>query len=272
MILPTNLYEEAMRRLDELKSIADEKEMAVQKAPQGKIHTIKSRAKVQYYLREKPSDPSGKYLSKNNVSEIQKYLQKSYDEKILSIIKKEIKQLESFIKHSQNINQRIKEIYSINPNEIKQQIDPIDCMDADYIKMWLNIPYEGNAYPFLGAKYKTERGENVRSKSELNIANSLNRMGIPYKYECPLILKTKEVVYPDFTVLDVKRRREIYWEHRGMMDDREYARKAIKKLKEYNQNNIIIGDNLIITEETTNEMLGTEEIYNIIKNILVYKK
>lgn len=34
----------------------------------------------------------------------------------------------------------------------------------------------------------TDKGERVKSKSELTIANALYRSKIPYKYECPIIL------------------------------------------------------------------------------------
>ena len=88
--------------------------------------------------------------------------------------------------------------------------------------------------------------------------------GIPYKYECPKALLNGKEIYPDFTVLNVKARKEIYWEHRGMMDDREYAKQAVFKLKSLMKNGIILGDNLIITEETTANPLGTNEIETII--------
>ena len=66
------------------------------------------------------------------------------------------------------------------------------------------------------------------SKSEIILADLLNRNGIPYRYEYPVHLKGWGKVYPDFTLLDVRKRREIYWEHFGMMDDSEYAEKAIQ--------------------------------------------
>ena len=80
--------------------------------------------------------------------------------------------------------------------------------------------------------YDTKRKERVRSKSELNIANMLDSYGVPYKYECPLKLKDGKVIYPDFTVINVKSRKVIYWEHRGMMDDKNYANMAVSRIKQ----------------------------------------
>ena len=64
--------------------------------------------------------------------------------------------------------------------------------------------------------------------------------------------------------MDVKKRKEIYWEHRGMMDDREYARQAVFKMKSMMNAGIVIGKNLIITEETSANPLGTNEIDKMI--------
>lgn len=51
-----------------------------------------------------------------------------------------------------------------------------------------------------------------------------------------------------------------------MMDDRDYARQAVFKMKSLMQNGIVIGDNLIITEETSANPLGTNEINEMIKS------
>ena len=73
----------------------------------------------------------------------------------------------------------------------------------------------------------------MRSKSELNIADTLYKMEIPYKYKCPFVLMNGRTVHPDFTILDIVNRREIYWEHRGMMDDRMYLKQSVQRIKEY---------------------------------------
>ena len=56
------------------------------------------------------------------------------------------------------------------------------------------------------------------------------------------------------------------WEHRGMMDDREYVKHTVKRIREYEQNGYYLGDRLIITEETANEPLETANIDRIIKH------
>ena len=53
-----------------------------------------------------------------------------------------------------------------------------------------------------GLIHRTERGDLVRSKSELVIADKLHARGIDYAYEQPLVLPNGRTRYPDFTIAD----------------------------------------------------------------------
>ena len=142
------------------------------------------------------------------------------------------------------------------------------CTKKEYRKQGLGTELIVRAEKFLKEK-KIKIGlasstRKIRVEEELNIANLLYKNGIPYKYECPLILSTGEKIHPDFTVLDVKRRRVVYWEHRGMMDKDTYWPDAVQRVKKYGREGIILGQGLIITEETRDIVLGTSEIERII--------
>ncbi|MBR5420079.1 MAG: hypothetical protein IK115_02905 [Lachnospiraceae bacterium] len=261
----TDLYSEALRRYEELLQIKAAKEDALAVSPPGKIHIVYSRKRPQYYLRKNPREKTGEYIPKADVSKLKIYLQKSYDEKLLSLIDREIRTLEAFLRRSDDIQDKIRHIYSGRPDEIKAFTAPVDVSDDDYRKAWESIPYTGKEISDYTTFYETDRKEQVRSKSELNIANALAANGIPYKYECPLLLKSGVKLYPDFTVLNVKERKQIYWEHRGMMDDKEYAKESVMRIKTYMKNGIFIGRDLIISEETAANPLGTNEINAIIQ-------
>ena len=265
----TNLYSEARQRYSELLSIKNSKEAALEKAPPGKIHVSKTSHGVQYYLRNESTDKSGKYIHKSEKSLIKKYLQKSYDEKILRLVTMESESLKKLLFKTENVITAVQNVYSDSPAEVKELIIPIDVSDEDYAQKWLNIPYEGKVIPDLLPFFETKRKERVRSKSELNIANALADKGIPYKYECPLQLSNGAIIYPDFTVLDVKRRRVMYWEHRGMMDDKDYAKNSVQRIKTLMKEGLFIGEDLIITEETSTNPLGTNEIEAVIKRFLL---
>ncbi len=264
----TDIYSDAERRLSELEQVINDIEDYLAKAPEGKIHIVKSHGRIQYYLRKNPGDKSGRYMQKGDLVSISRYLQKSYNEKILKLLKQEAINLEKFLKCSDKYSNEIPKVYSNNFTEVKSLISPIDVDDGDYANWWLKESYDRKEIGDNVPCYETIRKERVRSKSELNIANALARFGVPYKYEHPLTLKNGMIIYPDFTVLNVKSRKEFYWEHRGMMDDREYARHSVARIKDYARDGIYTGKNLIITEETSTSPLGTNEIEAVIKAFL----
>lgn len=265
-VSPTDLYHEAQRRLDELLEIRNSLEVAIDKAPPGRIHVLKSARRTQYYLRECKSDKTGRYLPKSNPNSIKIYLQKAYNQKAIKLISTEISNLEYLLNNSNEIELEIQNLYSQEIQDIKERITPIAMSDEDYAALWLSELYVGKEFNDDTTFFETNNKERVRSKSELTIANALAKHHIPYKYERPLSLKCGTTIYPDFTVLNVKTRREIYWEHRGMMDDEYYAVRAVRRFKVMQNDDIILGKNLIITEETASNPLGTNEIEKIIQS------
>jgi len=269
LLHPTNIYEEALLRYEELSNVVREKEMEIAKAPEGKIHIIRSARRDQYYLRKNAKDVSGEYLRRSDIAKVMIYLQKYYDEKICKLLRKEMLNLERFLKDANKYNGLIKKAYSSNSEETKKLIDPLDMSDEDYAKRWLQFAYVGKEIIGETPVWITEKGERVRSKSELNIANALSKYSVPYRYECPIKLKNGIILYPDFTVLNVRKRKTYYWEHRGMMDDREYAMHAVRRTKDMAKSGIILGNNLIHTEETIGCSLGTDEIKGVIEKFLL---
>lgn len=81
--------------------------------------------------------------------------------------------------------------------------------------------------------HRTERGDLVRSKSELVIADKLHARGINYAYEQRLILGEGRVRYPDFTIADHTSGITYYWEHMGLLDDSQYRARWERKRAEY---------------------------------------
>ncbi len=262
----SNLYNCAQSRLAELNIIKSQIENELSKYPPGIIQVCSSKRNGnQFYLRASAQDKNGKYMSKKNPAKISTYLQKAYDERILKLAEQEARFIKEFIDNSAEFPQLIKSSYSAKCREIKSYLDPVDQSDEDFAEQWLSEAYNIKPISENAPIYITENNEQVRSKSELNIANMLKKYGVPYKYECPLRLKSGQTIYPDFTVLNVSQRKIMYWEHRGMMDDRDYAKHAITRCYEYTQSGIMLGRNLIITEETSAQPLGTDVIKAVIK-------
>lgn len=97
-----------------------------------------------------------------------------------------------------------------------------------------------------GLIHKTIRGELVRSKSEVIIANMLHQNNIIYEYEKDLVIDGIRKI-PDFTIDDQESGEIKYWEHCGMMNNPEYRKRWEMKKSFYEKNGIIEGENLIIT-------------------------
>lgn len=51
-----------------------------------------------------------------------------------------------------------------------------------------------------------------------------------------------------------------------MMDEKDYARNSVSRIKTYLKNGYYLGNDLIITEETSASPLGTDEIDAVINN------
>ena len=121
--------------------------------------------------------------------------------------------------------------------------------------------------------HRTARGEMVRSKSEVIIADHLANKGVSYGYEQPLTIEgvTK---YPDFTVEDLESGLTYYWEHCGMLHVPSYRRRWEEKLGWYRSHGILpheegSGENgtLIITRDEANGSIDSAQIAKLIAQV-----
>lgn len=148
-------------------------------------------------------------------------------------------------------------------------VTPVEPIWEKELAKWYDSEYHGKEFYEGIAEIVTEKGERVRSKSEKILADYFYRNNILYQYEKPLYLKGYGTVYPDFTFLSKKTRKEIYWEHEGMMDKPEYAKSAVKKIESYQRNGIHLGERLILTFETELTVLNSQIVEELVEKYLV---
>ena len=130
-------------------------------------------------------------------------------------------------------------------------------------KAWMQADYPKNTNHPETLIHPTVNGLMVRSKSESLIAIALSEHGIPFRYES--IITINNVQYaPDFSILNKRNKRIIYWEHFGLINDEQYSENMLDKIQAYNSANIILGDNLILTFENKDRPLTYEMIHRII--------
>ena len=125
--------------------------------------------------------------------------------------------------------------------------------------------------------HRTERGELVRSKSEVIIADKLHSRGIDYVYEQPFSLADGRMRYPDFTIADPIKGVTYYWEHQGMLGDTSYRARWARKRTDYLNTGMVPASEenndadavLIETSETIGGGLDSREIARIIDEVLI---
>ncbi len=239
-----NLYS----RAESLRNLIKLKEAAIKKAPKGSLKISTSHGKVQYYVYNRQKKKKKKYLSLGKSDTIRSLAQKDYDTQVLAAARDELKTLNLLIKkYSKGVAE---DIYMEMHPERKKLVIPVLLPDDEYVKQWLDDPYEKPGFSDSDPVIHDENYLRVRSKSEALISNKYYMRQIPSKYEKPLFLEGWGWVNPDFTLLNVRTRKEYIHEHLGMMDDPVYAAKNIAKINAYMRNGYFPGKNLILTFET----------------------
>ncbi|NQV87125.1 MAG: ATP-binding domain-containing protein, partial [Woeseiaceae bacterium] len=120
--------------------------------------------------------------------------------------------------------------------------------------------------------HRTRRGEAVRSKSEVIIADLLYGLGIDYQYEHKLSAPDGSFRYPDFTIEDSDTGEQIFIEHLGMLHVPTYKRTWDKKVEWYRAQSISEeggdGGLLLVTRDEPNGGIDSRRIEQRIREIL----
>ena len=235
-------------------------EKALQTSPDGRLRATNTKGCYSYYHISKENNygASGKYLPKSKPQAIKRLAQKEYYQKLSQAISKTIRQIE--IAGSAGIPAadtdysvyiyKLQNVYSRMHPAKQAMITPFIETDSQFTEKWLHQEYiPKEFYPDSPLIYANS-GIRVRSKSEKIIADKLDELSLPYLYERPFKMHSKRIVHPDFTLLDITHRRNIYYEHFGKMDDPEYSTKAVRKINEYLKSGLILGETLLVSFET----------------------
>lgn len=159
------------------------------------------------------------------------------------------------------IMKTLPEIYQHVPLDeyfLEGDINPLTWETAEYVR--------SNYHP-EALCHETPSGLLVRSKSEAMIATRLEELDIPFRYE-PVIELDGVTRSPDFEIFLKNRRRLVYWEHLGLIENAGYTMAALDKLALYGKHGIQMGENLFITYETKEKPLTFKMIDQTIDSIL----
>jgi len=247
MIKLGNAIDDIRTRYDEITWLIGDIEKNLPLYPAGRIRIQNKNNQIYYHHVEDNSDRNGIILSDKDKGLISNLIKKSYLEKVLKVARQEQLVLKKML-DDYPIN-TIEGVYSLLPQERQAMFKPVIPTDEMFLNDWINMPYTPKGFKEGTPFYTTQKGERVRSKSEQIIADRLFAAGIPYKYECPLRLKNG-IVHPDFTILRMSDRQEIYYEHLGKIGDKEYADDNVPKINRYVLSGIDLGKRLFLTMES----------------------
>jgi len=233
------------------------------KSPEGSISCARNGRNVKWYYTD--GSAGYIYLPKSQKAKAEKLALKRFHQVTLSAAQKKKEALENCIS--------VYEQQDKTTTSMLEETSPYHELILPYyeklpskVSAWAAAEYETNPEYLEHKKFHTKKGDLVRSKSEVFIADELFMHKIPYHYEEKLDLKAYGIYYPDFTICHPRSEKIIFWEHFGLMDNEEYIHKAYRKLDVYTMNGIVPTMNLIVTFETRENPLDPGMIEKVISD------
>ena len=261
MINTHDLQEELEWLEKQMDQTIRELEKLKKKVPESyRLRVAKHRDSYQYFLRTRGKEKNGTYLNKKNRDKAVNIAQMEYDKALIPVLQEAIEDLKRCMELLDNPFLHAEE--QLNPGKRALIQIPYET-DESFIARWMKQEYEPMGFNEEGPIYVTRNGLRVRSKTEILIAEMLDEFQIPFLYEKPLQLNTG-LVRPDFTLLNLRERSEVYWEHFGMMDDPEYLAHALRKLRSYENSGFYQPDSVVWTFETGFYPINTVDLRGMI--------
>ena len=246
-------------RYDLIAATIENIEKKLKVLPEGRIVVRRQNGNVYYYFA-KPKTKD-RYLTKADSALISQLLQKRYLKEVLKAAKNELAVLSKMMSlYPEDLPE---ELYKKLPEELRTGVEPVILGNEQDAREWMNEPFIGKPFKDDAPVYKTIKGERVRSKSEVMIADRMFFRGVPYKYECPIMIDG-QVIHPDFSIKRMSDNKLIYHEHCGRMDDPEYVNDLVERVNLYNQAGIMQGDRLTFSFETADKPLDNRVIDRLI--------
>jgi hypothetical protein len=132
----------------------------------------------------------------------------------------------------------------------------------------------GDRYLEARLIHRSSKGEPMRSKSEVIIADQLAAAGIDYEYETKFVGTDGKMRIPDFTIVDDDSGKTYYWEHCGMLGDSGYAKKWTLKKEWYRAQGVLPHEEgggergtLIETEDDAHGGISSQAIKELIESL-----
>ena len=251
---------------NELESLLRSKVISRFTALKGTINFKTQNGAIRFFRYEKRKC---KYLKKEDKKEITDLCTKHYVTRLKDAASKELEQINSCLEIlDDGDSSDVDKTYGELPDCIKENTSPSIFTDEGYARRWQEESFN-TKWDMKNRIHETPGGDKVRSKSEWMIACLLTQAGIPYRYEAELDLDLGFYIYPDFTVLNKRTRKEYIWEHFGKMDDPKYVKESfMPKMRDYYAAGYLPGEKLLMTFESEGHPFNITQAKQLIKQFL----
>lgn len=158
--------------------------------------------------------------------------------------KQTLKELTQFYTKLESVAQ----VFELNPQDILKEFD-LAYSEQKPRSISRQKAIETTAKKAHAEHYQfmSDKGDQVASKSELIIANTLFASDVQYSYEEPIEIDGR-TIKPDFTIWRPDGTK-VLWEHAGLLDKPGYAKSFSWKLAQYEKAGFDRSDTLIVTRE-----------------------
>ncbi len=260
-----NILNSRLQYIEKLIAQEEERLKKCRNLEKGNLRVCSSHGTVQYHFKKEGSEKE-QYLHKYEKEKIKLLVQRDYDLKTLKALKQQQTKIARFL--STYDSELVQDIYNNLKPGRKEFVEPAYLTNEIIInKFYEKYPGNQNTFEYQG-KFQTIKGDMVRSKSEKILSDYFYNSNIHYSYEPKFILKNGKAVYPDFVLLNIRKNKAIYWEHLGLIEKDDYASKNFQKLLDYGDNGLIIGENLILTMESSELPLNINQIEKLVKTFI----
>ena len=196
------------------RSVCEEK---LSSLPEGLLRADIKRGRKYYYQTLNGVE---RYLGRREMELVEALKERKLAEETLRAVDTDEKCLEYALETLRDFSP--KEIYKTLPKSYRKEDNAKSSIITDG-EAWAGAPYvkKSRYGRYEDPSQLTMKGDYVRSKSELNIANMMYMKGIPYRYEEVTEL-CGETIAPDFAVYRESDGKVLFLEHFGMMYNRKY--------------------------------------------------
>lgn len=276
------IYQQLENALAQLQEARTRYEFELEGMPDGKLVHVKAADGERYYVEVRDGERPSRRGITRRPDLVATFARKEYLRKALAVIDHDVRTLERAVRRYKRFDPEevvgslssayrdlpLDAFYHPLVDTVALSLDATDEQRIASHAAWgAEAPGPSDYLP-EGRTLRTSRGERMRSKAEVLIAETLYSYGIPFRYEQELEAGGA-TFHPDFT-FEGAGGKEFYLEFCGMMDDPAYVEGHKRKRSAYEAAGIAEWDNIIYLYASGN---STDMMYvdSVVRTLIVPK-